>query len=119
MLRHTPLLDEVIDVAAAAHGLATRCRLRLFRGADGRPLAVVTELAENTGASVTNAAEDVWRALARRLDTTRFTLIEHYGRESGAAGGGEETFDVVTVTNGKPGWRSITADELHRLMEDT
>jgi hypothetical protein len=118
MLGRTPVLDEVIEVASNP-GLTTRCRLRLFRSAGGRQVAVVTELAENTGASVTNAAEDVWRALARRLDTTRFTMVEHYGPESGHAGAGEETFDVVTVANGKPGWQPITADDLHRLMEDT
>jgi hypothetical protein len=115
MLGHTPVLDEVIDVATDP-GRATRCRLRLFRGVDGGQVAVVTELAENTGASVTNAAEHLWGALARRLDTTRFTLVEHYDVASGAASGGEESFDLVTVTNGKPSWQPLGAEDLRRLV---
>lgn len=81
MIDLAPLLDEVIDVDPGVwtYGGPTRCRLRLFRDVGGAPLAVVTELAENRGLSVTNAAEYVWRTITRRLDTTKFTMIEHYG----------------------------------------
>jgi hypothetical protein len=109
------LMDEVVDVATHESGLVTRCRLRLFPGADGAPVVVVTELAENTGFSVTNAAENVWRAIARRLDTTRFAMVEHYDAES-YEGASEETFDLVTVVGGKPTWQPLGAEGLARLV---
>ncbi len=106
MIDQEPLLDEVIDVATHESGLVTRCRFRLFAGVDGAPVVVVTELAENRGLSVTNAAENVWRAIAGRLDTARFTMVERYDAGSyDRAEHHEETFDLVTVTNGKPGWQ--------------
>jgi hypothetical protein len=113
-----PDLDETIDVDPGhwTYGGPTRCRLRLYRCPDGTPLAVVTELAENRGHSVSNAAEHVWRALALRLDTTRFVLVEHYGPESYEAGRKGETFDVVTIENGQPRWRRTSAGDLRELL---
>jgi hypothetical protein len=115
MLRHTPVLDEVIDVPTDA-GPITRCRLRVFRGAAADLVAVVSELAANEGPSVTNAAEHIWRDLTRRLDTVRFAMVEHYDIGSGAAAGGEETFDLVTVSGGKPTWQPLGAEGLRRLV---
>ena len=120
MIDRTPELDEVIDIDPGVRtwGGPTRRRLRLFRGAGGGPVALVTELAENRGLSVTNAAEHVWRALARRFDTTSFTMVEHYGPESYVDGRDGETFDVVTVINGPPRWQPIGANGLRRLVDE-
>jgi hypothetical protein len=119
MLGHTPVLDEVIDVAPVPGWTATRCRLRVFRGAAGAPVAVVTELRENPGPSVTNAAEHIWRELSRRLETTRFVMVEHYGPESYPVADEDVMgFDVVTLTNSRPEWRPLSAHDLRGLMED-
>ena len=118
MLQHA-LLDQVVDVRAApGRGPATRCRLRQFRDAGGRPVVVVTQLAENEGPSVTNAAEHIWRAVARRLDTTEFTLIEHYGAESFAVPDEDAMgFDIVILTPaGQPRWEPIGAARLRSLI---
>lgn len=102
-------IDEIIAIEVAHFGAPLRCRLRLFAEPGSLPVAVVTELAENPGASITNAAESIWRALARRLDTSNFALVEHYGPESYADGPEGETFDLVTVREGVPNWFHLPA----------
>lgn len=114
-------VDELIEVDSGERwrrGLPlTRCRLRLYEAPGRPPVAVVTELVDNPGLSVTNAAEYVWRALARRLDSTRFTLVEHYGPESFAGGSEPAQFDVVTVgAGGEPSWRRISIEEVRELV---
>jgi hypothetical protein len=119
VIDQVPELDEIIEVATgAAYGRPTRCRLRLYRGAGGGLVALVTELAENPGPSVTNAVEQVWAALARRLDTTRFTMVEHYDADSFGVEDEdpEETFDIVSVEAGQPGWQPLHAEGLRRLL---
>lgn len=106
-------LDELIDVEPGQRWTrsVTRCRLRVFHDVTNRiPVALVTDLGSaNPGLSVTNAAEFIWRALARRLDTTRFTMVEHYPPER--CGPRDETFDLVTVLpKGKPDWTHLGGD---------
>lgn len=114
-------VDEVVTIdvgAAGSHSAPTTCRLRVYEWIAGRPpVVVVSELTQNQGLSVTNAAEHIWRAVAQRLDTTRFTLIEHYGPDACAgAMRHHETFDVVTVgVGGHPSWRSISRSEVRAL----
>ena len=108
-------VDEVIEVDPGVRWRNghpfTRCRYRQFDVLEpqGHPsVVVVTELADNPGLSITNAAEFVWRAIARRLDSTTFIMVEHYGRESYRYGRETETFDVVTLAaNGEPEWHPL------------
>lgn len=101
----------------------TTCRVRVYEWVGRRaPVVIVSELADNPGLSVTNAAEHVWRAVGRLLETSRFTLIEHYGPDSYAAGGNryQEQFDEVTVdVAGHPSWRSLSRDEVRALTGET
>ena len=118
MTRRT--VDEVIAIHSGVRWRPpqpTTCRLRLYEGTGRPPVAVVTELARNLGLSITNGAEYVWRALAQRLDTTHFVLIEHYGPESFDHPHEPDTFDVVTVdAAGEPSWRPISVEQLHQLL---
>ena len=114
-----PKLDEVIDVEPGQRWThrVTRCRLRLFHDVTNRiPVALVTDLGSaNPGLSVTNAAEFIWRALARRLDTTRFTIVEHYPPER--CGPRDDTFDLVKVLpNGEPDWTHLGEDGFLALV---
>lgn len=56
-----------------------RCRLRAWHD---EQIAVVTELADNPGASVTNASEDVAAAVEAavggRIESGGWMLVEHY-----------------------------------------
>jgi hypothetical protein len=117
-----PTVDEVVEVDSGQPSPrgrpTTRCRLRLYESPGRAPVAVVTELAGNPGLSVTTAAECIWRALARRLDTTRFTLIEHYGPESYPYPWWKEpsTYDLVTVGGDGPTWKRLSDVEVTRLI---
>lgn len=53
------------------------CRLRVWTSADCGLVAVVSELAENPGASVTNSAEHIIPALSRAWPGP-MVVIEHY-----------------------------------------
>lgn len=112
-----PLLDEVIDVDTGGwtSGGPTRCRLRLFAGVHCLTpvqIAVVTELAENRGLSITNAAQGLSHALARRLDTLFFVLVKHYAPDSYRASREGHTFDLVQMRKGKPSWTPLTAQQV-------
>ena len=118
-------VDEVVTIdvgAAGSRSEPTSCRLRVYEWIAGRAsVVIVSELAQNQGLSVTNAAEQIWRAVAQRLDTARFTLIEHYGPDASAgAMRHHETFDVVTVDPaGHPSWRSISRREVRALTGES
>lgn len=94
----------------------TRCRLRVYRGRDGAQVALVTELARNQGLSVTNAAEHIWAAVARQLDTDRFAMVEHYDGGSYRQPLHEETFDLVWVENGRPRWKHLGPKGFQALL---
>ena len=58
------------------------CDLEVYTLADGRTLAIVTELDGNPGASVTNRAEVIFTQLMRSFnlaDPAQLIQIEHYG----------------------------------------
>lgn len=67
-------------------------------------VVILTELADNEGMSVTNAAEEIAAAvvLANALPTSRTVWIEHY--EDGARGTPEDpaTFDLITFSADDP-----------------
>ena len=92
-------VDEllVVDCDAEWATLQPATTLRVYRPADGSPVAMVTELAWNRGPSITNLAAWVWRAVARLLDTTAFDLVEYYGPESFADGGEPDHYAIVKL----------------------
>ena len=100
------------------------CRVRIY-GANPYTIIVLSELAENPGVSVTNAAAAIATEIARTymidLDTTIW--IEHYGAFSYKGGDLDETFDRITFTwrnrtASNAEWKRLTADELHELLPD-
>ena len=100
------------------------CRLRIY-AADAATVVVISELAENPGVSVTNAAAALATEIARIYDLETVTTfwVEHYGAFSYTASGGDETFDLVTFTwrnrtASNVQWKRLTADELHAMLPD-
>lgn len=87
-------LDAVFPFRAG-NGRRSRCRVRIYEPLDGRDsvVVVVSELASNTGTSITNAAEVIAAEVAHayRLPTP-LIYIEHYPPE---ATNGIETFELV------------------------
>lgn len=91
-----------------------------FRRSDGGDLVVCSELAENRGASVTNAWPQLATALVREwgLDPEKTTFIEHYHPGSYAAsvsdGVKKDSFDrvVLTWSGGRAsmdGWQHVAS----------
>lgn len=103
-------------------------RLRVFHG---EQVAVVTELDDNPGMSVTNAAEEVAQVVEDLLGVrfaphptlmvdVSWTLVEHYARDAG----GHMSLSAVRFTGRDaegalegPAWTAIREGELPWLWE--
>ena len=107
------------------HGCPSVCHLRIFDRGQGEPYTVVaTELDENHGTSVTNAAEKIAEAVWRFLERPAQGLswIEHY-RDRAFIGNRpqfKEQFDLVQFeqigcTFRRPRWRRISKEEAEAL----
>lgn len=89
-----------------------RCRLQVHRH-EGQTIAIVTELHDNPGMSVTNAAEWLLPALAQRYGLPDDTVwIEHYERLHGEP----DTYDLVQLAGGSPSWQRLTLEQVERLI---
>lgn len=82
-------------------------------------VVLVTELADNTGTSITNAAEGLATEICEKykIKFKNLVWIEHYP-DSGLY---DETFDMVTfeVIGGRlynPSWKRISKDKAYDLM---
>lgn len=113
------------------HGCKSACRLRVYETPGKVPVALVTELTDNPGTSITNMAEYlatlIWKMLERPADG--LVWIEHY--EDRARVGGRTTlkneFDRVTFEPrsdasgiltgfGEPHWQRISREEVETLL---
>ena len=101
------------------------CWLRIY-STDGGIVVVLSELAENPGVSVTNAAAALATEIARIYDLETVTTfwVEHYGAFSYTASGGDETFDLVTFTwrnrtASNSEWQRLNSDQLHKLLRES
>ena len=101
------------------------CRLRIY-GANVGTVIVLSELAENLGVSVTNAAAALATEIARiyPLDPDTTFWIEHYGAFSYKDGDCDETFDLITFTwrnrtASNAEWQRLNSDQLHKLLRES
>lgn len=118
----TLAVDTVFDYPADTYPWPGHCHLRIYDQGGGDAVLVLTELADNPGASVTNAIELIVTAAVRRygLDPARMRVIEHHDdrrapgppviarRESE----GLEDFDEVTFAH-VPAQRPVVDGEGH------
>ena len=95
-------MNDFEFVFTACNGCAGVCRVRAF-SFGGAPVVILTELAENSGPSVTNALEALCAQLcdALGLDANDAVWIEHYG--AAPADGLPERFAAVNF--GSIVWR--------------
>lgn len=96
------------------------CRLDILRS-ETRTIVVATELNSNPGASITNAAEQLWQSVEWRTAPQPFRdcrakmySVERYLSES------KPTLDWVTFTpSGHPVWNRIPYDSLdYKVIEE-
>ncbi len=98
------LTEDYIHAFRGPSGVRSTCRVRLYMPAEEDvalgdvPVVIVSELANNPGASVTNAVEQIAAEVmaAHDLETTP-VFVEHYPLE--VTGGHEETFDLVVFAH--------------------
>jgi len=112
-----PRLEFTVSSRRAAF-----CEIEVPGLVDGRTAIIATELSENPGMSITNAAEEAATAVCRQLgiDPHRLVWIEHYDANSYRDRGTEESFDVVTfrkvtpmasVIFAAPAWKRMKAED--------
>lgn len=122
----------------AENGAESRCRVRIYAPdyEQDAPVVIFSETPDNTGQSVTNAAEVIAGALLQRHGLAAGTapvFIEHYPPESEPIRH-PESFDLVTFAGplshrriwgaserwiallGKPEWRPLQREQVERLL---
>ena len=103
------------------------CHVRIFDRGAQPPVVILTEIASNPGASVTNASEYIATELRSRhslLRSTNPVWIEHYNGESYTEGlfapdrFGTIAFawDANRAAYRSPEWRPLAASELQTLL---
>ncbi len=98
------LTEDYIHAFRGPSGIRSSCRVRLYvpdeedEAFGDAPVAIISELANNPGTSVTNAIEQIAAEVMDTLTPTRIPIfVEHYPPE--ATGGSEETFDLVVFAH--------------------
>ena len=110
-----PFTDTTQHVTSPAYSTETSYRLRMYRGPRGTLVALVTELGDNAGPSVTNVAEWIWAQINRRVKPSRFTLVEHYDSNSYPSDRGER-FDLVISDGHAIQWKHLGAEGFRGLL---
>lgn len=80
------------------------CLLRVFESADAGHVAVVTELPDNPGVSVTNAAEFIYARLAACM--APLVVFEHYHRDGGESWS-QERLSRVYLSGRAAQWQPV------------
>jgi hypothetical protein len=122
-VQHRLVHDEIEELVSPRHifGSHPRARVRIFEPRDDRGPAVVvcSELADNPGASVTNAAGAMATQVRDRyLKGRAMVWVEHYPSE--ARGGWPETFDTAEfdeLLDGSfchPRWKHLGRERLEQ-----
>ena len=107
------LADTVMHYIPTPTGRKAKCRVRHYRY-QGVDVLIATELDDNPGMSITNAAEDVFRTAATMfgVNLDKAICIEHYAKPI-------DTFDLVQLDDsGAPHWQRIAVEEVERLTGD-
>src|SRR5881392_1844171 len=63
------------------HGCDAWCALEILKGKDGKTVVIATEVKDNAGTSITNAAEHLayWVCIEFSIHPSKLVWIEHYG----------------------------------------
>lgn len=104
------------------HRAPSRCQIDIWSG-DKQVIVMMTEIAENTGTSVTNRSEAIASAVRfqHNLSGYNVTWIEHYGAVSYHGGRASETYTQVTYgwhggTARHPEWKALTQEQVEALL---
>lgn len=92
-----PAVFDTIFEYQGSWGRPARCRLRLYRLANGMTVAIASELPDNPGVSITNFAAELATGVRRQFIEPGQGLlwVEHYPRQE--SGLDRETYDRVLL----------------------
>ena len=120
-------IDTIHTYEHPVLGTPAHCRLRIFDTETGA-VVIFSELADNTGISVTNATAILATEIANvyRLNRTTTRWIEHYNRSSYRHAGEDmtESFDEITYTWSlygvaeHPQWKHLVGEELEIALDE-
>lgn len=125
-------MEQLVDTNnyefTAATGVKAVCGLRIVRDGE-QTIVVLTELPENRGMSVTNAAEEIATQVRREfgLDPDQTLWIEHYPEQQVAYHGRplreKATYDEIIYTwddyqASEPEWHRLNQEEVEILLGD-
>lgn len=101
------------------HGCPSWCQLEILPLSDGCTVVLATEVQDNPGTSVTNAAERLvhWVCLEFSIDPSSLVWIEHYGYPSVVHPKLPRTYDLVSFTILPAGHDAIFAHPTRRTMQ--
>ena len=100
------------------HGCEAWCALEILRAASGQTVVIATEVEDNPGTSITNAAEQLAYHVCVdfAIDPSKLIWIEHYGYPSPGASRRPRTYDLVTFEILPPGHDAVFAHPNWRPM---
>lgn len=108
------------------NGNKAHCRLDILAGADNRTIVVLTELADNPGSSITNAAAFLTGAVRWQFKLPESAIyIEHYGPMSYGFGFNDDIYSqIITMwdaadRNYAEGWEYLDHEDVWRLLPET
>ena len=121
-------MRQIVDRLFPFHGLGgceSQCRLRVYEDETKPTVVIATELSDNPGTSITNAAADlateVWKDL--EFPARRMVWIENYPQDGDAEKHSErERYAIVTFRETRQGfvnpqWKYLTKEDVERLIE--
>ncbi len=127
------LVADYVHPYKCGTGLPSQCRARIYLSdeVDDAPVVLCSELADNLGPSVTEAAKRIAGEVIKHHRLPRPVWIEHYPPE--ATNGSTETFDLVVFDSyevrevpvgrkrrcyeiGSPSWKSLDRDAVEALV---
>lgn len=103
------------------HGAPAHCWLRVFEDKDRIPIAIVTEMPDNEGVSVTNYAEELATEVQRKYGFSQLRWIEHYPPRGRKLHSNEE-FDLVEFKQdadgvyNEPEWCPISKNDVEAMI---
>jgi len=91
------------------------CRLRLFNNKENKIVALITEIEENTSATITNSIDTIIESLIKDCFVPSDTIfIEHYENNSMF----REAFELVTFDNNNLlQWESLNRSKVSQLLD--
>lgn len=121
---------DIVMAYRGYHGCPSKCGVQIYEPTQPGEtyVAIYTELDDNPGTSVTNAAETIatgiWKLLER--PTRGIVFIERY-RDRALVGGrpmfkehfDRVTFELIQGRFARPRWRRVSKEEIERLTLDT